>query len=111
MAPAGQEPGESGAIGTCAFNAEGVNRSQAPGPPFQLPVPTRTRWRMALGEAYALPVNGHGHMLVLVSVDSDNHLNNATAFVIRDSCHTCLLKDGVVARRIGQVSGQDCDGA
>ena len=66
---------------------------------------------MALGEAYALPVNGHGHMLVLVSVDSDNHLNNATAFVIRDSCHTCLLKDGVVARRIGQVSGQDCDGA
>ena len=50
---------------------------------------------------YSVPVNGHGNTLVPVSVDSDDHLNNATAFVTRDTCHTCLLKDGAVARRIG----------
>ena len=84
MAPAGQEAGDSGTIGTGAFNPERANLSQAPGPPFELTVPE----------------HGHRHMVVLVSVDSDDSLDSTTTFTFttHNSCHSYLPEDGAPTR-------------
>ena len=96
MAPAGQEAGDSGTIGTGAFNPERANLSQAPGPPFELTVPERGCWRVTLTETNTLAVNGHRHMVVLVSVDSDDNLDSTTTFTFttHNSCHSYLPEDG-----------------
>ena len=119
MAPAGQEAGDSGAIGTGAFNPERANLSQAPGPPFELTVPERGCWHVTLSETNTLAVNGHRHMVVLVSVDSetntlavnghrhmvvlvsvdsDNNLDSTTTFTTHNSCHSYLPEDGAPTR-------------
>ena len=61
---------------------------------------------MVLGETHALLINGYCHMLVLVSVNSDDQLNRANEFA------TGLLLSFLPPERwrVGQVSGQDCEG-
>ena len=87
-----QEAGDAGAVGTGAFNPEGVNLSQAPGPPFELPIAAAGRNRVKLRKADTLTVKGHRPMLILVGVDSGDHLNTTTAFKTDNSCHFHLLE-------------------
>ena len=54
-APAGQEPGQSGAIGTRAFDPEGAHFSKVSGPPFQLPIPVTGRWCQGRRESSPSP--------------------------------------------------------
>ena len=75
-----------------------MNLSQAPGPPFELPVPERGCRRLTLAETDTLPVNGHRHMVVLVSVDSDDNLDSTTTFTTHNSCHSYLPEDGAPTR-------------
>ena len=97
MTPTGQEASDSCAVGTRALYPEGVDRSQAAGPPLELLVPTGGRGHVVLAKSDTSPVNGHCHMLVFVSVDSDDHLSCAITLVTCDSDHVCLLDDGVSA--------------
>ena len=89
---AGQEAGDSGTIGTGAFNPERANL--APGPPFEL---TARTWLLARDgtETNTLAVNGHR----LVSVDSDDNLDSEP---LRIPTSRRMVPD--------QVSGQDCRG-
>ena len=98
MAPTGQESGDSGTVGTGAFKPEGMNLSQAPGPPFELLLPMGGRHCVKLPQADPLTVNGHRHMLILVGVDSDDQLNTTTTFMTDDSCHFYIPEDCAPAR-------------
>ena len=98
MAPTGQESGDSGTVGTGAFNPKGMNLSQAPGPPFELLIPMGGRHCVKLPQVDPLTVNGHRHMLILVGVDSDDQLNTTTTFMTDDSCHFYLPEDCAPAR-------------
>ena len=98
LAPTGQEAGDSGAGGTRAFDPERTNLSQAPGPPFELPIPVCGSQRVKLAESDTLAINGHRHMFALVCVDPDDQLNTTTTFMTDDSCHFYLPEDCAPAR-------------
>ena len=98
MTPTGQEAGDTSAVGTGAFDPERANLSQAPGPPFELPIPERGCRRVMLAKADTLAVNGHRHMLIPVSAGSDDNLNSTTTFTTQNSCHSYLPEDGAPAR-------------
>ena len=93
VASEGQEPGQSGSVGTGALDPKGVNFTELSGSPFQFPIPVTGRWGIAPSETHTLLVNGNGHVLVLVSIDSDDHPNSAYDFPVDDCCHFCLLKE------------------
>ena len=98
MTPTGQEAGDTSAVGTGAFDPERANLSQAPGPPFELPIPERGCRRLMLAKADTLPVNGHRHMLIPVGAGSDDNLNSMTTFTTHNSYHSYLPEDGAPAR-------------
>ena len=97
MAPTGQEASKSSTVGTGAFDPEGANLSQVPGPLLQIPISPGSRRRTALAETNPLLVNGDCHMLVPVCVDPDDHLNSSVDLATAFFSHGCLLKDGVQA--------------
>jgi len=106
VATCGQEPRQSGTVGTGALDAEDLHRPQAGRPPLELGVAGGGGRHMKFLEPGTELVEGDRDMNVLVGIDSDRAVP-VGCWVLRDAGDGCLLRGsgGDGHRRAGERTG------